>query len=255
MSGDEMTTKPTVLIVDDDAGVRQVLRSGLEDDYYVFEAADGHYAISEILLADKPFDVLVTDLNMPESDGIDLIDRLPEHVPYIIMSGYLDVPEYQKALARLEPAAVLRKPFSVPELREAIEASIHTDSDSSPTARILIIDDDQDVRSPIRQMLAGAGYEVQEASDGDEGLEMCREDPPDLTIVDIFMPRKSGVEVIQELRSAYPEAKIIVISGGDVRDGLDLQTLVRPYGVQQAIQKPLRIQSVFDAVDRILEQP
>ncbi len=252
MSGDEMTTKPTVLIVDDDAGVRQVLRSGLEDDYYVFEAADGHYAISEILLADKPFDVLVTDLNMPESDGIDLIDRLPEHVPYIIMSGYLDVPEYQKALARLEPAAVLRKPFSVPELREAIEASIHTDSDSSPTARILIIDDDQDVRSPIRQMLAGAGYEVQEASDGDEGLEMCREDPPDLTIVDIFMPRKSGLEVIEELRRDFPDVKVIAVSGVDTRDGLDLATLTRSYGVDRAIEKPFLLKDLLQAVKDVL---
>jgi two-component system chemotaxis response regulator CheY len=128
--------------------------------------------------------------------------------------------------------------------------------EATPTgARILVIDDDEAVLDSVSQVLAMAGHDVEAASDGEKGLEAYRNNPHDVVIVDIFMPRKSGVEVIQELRSAYPEAKIIVISGGDVRDGLDLQTLVRPYGVQQAIQKPLRIQSVFDAVDRILEQP
>ena len=247
-----MTAKPTVLIVDDDADVRQVLRDGLEGDYHVFEAVDGHFAISEILLADKPFDVLVTDLNMPESDGVELIDRLPQHVPYVIMSGYLDVPEYQKALARLEPAAVLRKPFNIAELREAIEACLDKDTVPAPAGRILLIDDDQDVRSPIRQMLAGAGYEVQEASDGDEGLEMCRANPPDLAIVDIFMPRKTGLEVIEELRRDLPDVKIIAISGVDTRDGLDLATLTRGYGVDLAIEKPFLLKDLLKAVSDVL---
>ena len=247
-----MARKPTVLIVDDDASVRQVLRGGLEHDYQVVEAVDGHYAISEILLADKPIDLLVTDLHMPESDGIDLIDRLPEHVPYVIISGYLDVPEYQEALARLEPAAVLRKPFSIPELRKAIEASIPKGTGSPPAGRVLIIDDEQEVRSPIRQMLTGAGYEVQEASDGYEGIEMCRAEPPDLAIVDIFMPKKSGLEVIEELKRDFPDVKVITISGVDARDGLDLKTLTRGYDADLAIEKPFLLKDLLRGVEDVL---
>ena len=130
-----------------------------------------------------------------------------------------------------------------------------TPGETEAGGRILVIDDDEAVLDAVSQALSMAGHDVDVASDGDAGLAAYRHQPYDLVIVDIFMPRKSGVEVIQELRGEYHEAKIIVISGVDVRDGLDLQTLVRPYGVQQAIQKPLRIQNVLDTVHRILEQP
>ena len=126
---------------------------------------------------------------------------------------------------------------------------------AAASARILVIDDDEAVLDSVSKMLSLAGHEVAVASDGDLGLDAYRRRPHDLVIVDIFMPRKSGMEVIQELRSEFPEVKIIVISGVDVRDGLDLDTLVRPYGIKQALQKPLRVQTLLDAVDRALEQP
>ncbi|MDP6778429.1 MAG: response regulator [Candidatus Latescibacteria bacterium] len=121
---------------------------------------------------------------------------------------------------------------------------------SRPT--ILIIDDERDVRTPMRQMLEGTGYVVEEASDGDEGIEKCRTNPPDLVIVDIFMPNKSGLEVIEELRRGYPDVRIIAISGVDTRDGLDLNTLTRGYGVARAIEKPFLLKDLLEAVVDVL---
>ena len=81
-------------------------------------------------------------------------------------------------------------------------------------ARILIIDDDVQILSMLRQTLEREGYEVVEASDGEQGEKLFREKPTDLIITDLIMPEKEGVETIKEIRSEFPETKIIAMSGG-----------------------------------------
>ena len=80
---------------------------------------------------------------------------------------------------------------------------------------ILVIEDDVQVRTMLRIMLEEAGYEVQEASDGKEGLSLFRQKHFDLIITDIIMPEKDGMETIIEMRHDYPDVKIIAISGGE----------------------------------------
>src|SRR5438067_1915609 len=81
-------------------------------------------------------------------------------------------------------------------------------------ARILVIDDDALLRGAIRVVLESAGYEVIEAADGDAGLRLHREQGADLVLVDLFMPERDGLEVIQAVRAEVPDAKIIAMSGG-----------------------------------------
>ena len=92
-------------------------------------------------------------------------------------------------------------------------------------ARILIIDDDEQVRRYLRKILEAQGHEVVAASDGKLGIELCREEPTDLIITDIFMPEKEGLETIGELRRDYPDVKIIAISGGGRTGNLDFLPL------------------------------
>ena len=80
-------------------------------------------------------------------------------------------------------------------------------------ARILIIDDDQDVRMVTCEVVRSAGHEVTLASDGAEGLQLQREKSFDLVITDLFMPVKEGVETICDIKKDFPEVKIIAISG------------------------------------------
>ncbi|MEO5957891.1 MAG: response regulator [Opitutaceae bacterium] len=81
-------------------------------------------------------------------------------------------------------------------------------------ARILLIDDDDDVRTVLRLTLIHFGHTVIEARNGREGLELFAEARPELVITDIVMPEKEGLEVIIELRAHRPPVKIIAISGG-----------------------------------------
>ena len=104
-------------------------------------------------------------------------------------------------------------------------------------ARILIMDDEADVRDFLRRGLESAGHEVDEAIDGLEGVRQFRQNPADVVILDIFMPVKSGLEAIEELKRDYPELKIIAISGVDlVRDGIDLATMTKSYGVHRTVR-------------------
>jgi len=80
--------------------------------------------------------------------------------------------------------------------------------------RILIVDDDEQVRSMLRLTLERAGFDVAEAADGLEAVRAHRRAPADLVITDIVMPEMEGIETIRELRRERPDLPIIAISGG-----------------------------------------
>lgn len=80
-------------------------------------------------------------------------------------------------------------------------------------ARILVIEDDEQVRNILCEMLEGVGNDMEDAPDGLEGVQTYKEDPTDLVITDLFMPEKDGVETIRELQRDYPDVKVIAITG------------------------------------------
>ena len=81
-------------------------------------------------------------------------------------------------------------------------------------ARILIVDDETDLRGMFKMLFESNGYEVIEASNGNEAIELYRSSPVDLIIMDVFMPEKEGIETILELTSEFPDVNVIAISGG-----------------------------------------
>jgi two-component system, chemotaxis family, chemotaxis protein CheY len=80
--------------------------------------------------------------------------------------------------------------------------------------QILVVDDEPDVRDAIKRILERAGYSVRVTSDGSGVLEELRAVPAEVVIADIIMPKTNGVEAIQAIRTEFPDAKIIAISGG-----------------------------------------
>lgn len=119
-------------------------------------------------------------------------------------------------------------------------------------ARILIIDDEDELRSMLRRMLEQAGHEVTEAVNGAEGIELYERDRPDLIITDIIMPEKEGVETIIALRRADPNLPIIAISGGGRLEATDFLTMARKLGARRTLAKPFRRDQLLEAVDECL---
>ena len=120
-------------------------------------------------------------------------------------------------------------------------------------ARILVMDDEEHVQIMLQKLLEHSGYEVEVASDGKEGTEKYKENPPDLAIVDVFMPEKDGLSVILELRRDYPDAKILAISGVGIRDYVDIVTLTKQYGADHAFEKPFMNKDLLKAIGDLLE--
>ena len=116
-------------------------------------------------------------------------------------------------------------------------------------ARILVVDDDKAVRLLLRAMLEHQGHSVVEAENGAEGLQCYRAAPTDLVITDIQMPVMDGLQMITELRGAFPTAKIIAISGEKGRLAT-AQTFS-----QCTFEKPLYMEEFLDAVQKFASAP
>jgi len=118
--------------------------------------------------------------------------------------------------------------------------------------RILIIDDNDQLRSLLREILELGNYVVTEAPNGDIGARLFRQQPADLVITDIFMPEKEGLETIRELRRDFPDVKIIAISGGGSRGALGYLPTAKKLGAHRTFIKPFEMLELLAAVHELL---
>jgi len=121
-------------------------------------------------------------------------------------------------------------------------------------ARILIIDDDVQIRTLLKEILQQEGYEVVDAPDGLEGVRLYRENPADLVITDIIMPEKEGLEIIRELRTDFPEVKIMAISGGGRIGPEPYLQIAERLGAQSILTKPIGRDELIGAVREALKE-
>jgi CheY-like chemotaxis protein len=119
-------------------------------------------------------------------------------------------------------------------------------------ARILVIDDDPDIRDTVRRMLESRGHSVETASDGTAGINALAQRAPDLVITDIFMPGRDGIETLIELRKAFPSLKVIAMSGGGGGGLLNLLHDAELLGADRTIPKPFIPRELLAAVNDLL---
>ena len=119
-------------------------------------------------------------------------------------------------------------------------------------AKILIIDDESEIRAMLRQMLEREEFEVMDASDGKEGIRLYQENPADLVITDIVMPEKEGLETIMDLKKSYPDVKIIAISGGRKIGPGEYLKLAERFGAIKTLTKPVRKEKLLKAIREVL---
>lgn len=122
-------------------------------------------------------------------------------------------------------------------------------------ARILIIDDEPQIRSMLRLMLERVGYEVAEAPDGIEGIRRYRENPADLIITDLIMPNKDGIGMIIDLKKEFPKVKIIAMSGGGVNRPEGYLDGAKKLGASRTLTKPIDRDEMLKAVKETLKDP
>jgi two-component system chemotaxis response regulator CheY len=232
-----------ILVVDDEPLIRQLNSEVLTDSgYQVDTAEDGAVAWNMLLL--NKYDLVMTDQEMPNVSGIDLLKKLHAArmaLPVIMATGTWPAGEFTRQ-PWLQPTSALLKPYTTEEFLGAVEKVLGapdavvsssqlfrdcamqdkripqtSESASAPIRdqtnlhqRILVVDDDQDSRQISVDVLIGSGYDVACARDGAAGWEALQSDNYDLVITDNKMPRMTGVEMIEKLRSAAMAIPVIM---------------------------------------------
>jgi len=117
-----------------------------------------------------------------------------------------------------------------------------------PHTRVLVIDDNSDVRDTLRWLLEGEGYSVSAAANGFEGLRLQRKEPADIVLTDIFMPEQDGIETLWKFREEFPSVPIIVMSGGGAARGTNYVIVARELGAKKTLRKPLDPEELLEVV-------
>jgi DNA-binding response OmpR family regulator len=116
--------------------------------------------------------------------------------------------------------------------------------------RILLVDDDHEIVESMRIALEARGYKILVARDGNQGLSMAEKEDPDLVILDMMMPKRSGFLVLEKLRRTRPvPMRVIMITANE---GSRHKAYAEMLGVDDYIRKPFAMDRLMDSVDRLL---
>ena len=123
-------------------------------------------------------------------------------------------------------------------------------------ARVLIVDDDPNVRIVIQQIMTRWEHEVFSACSGFDALRILKKQPVDLLITDIVMPYMTGVKLIDEIRKLHPKIKILAISGGGPRYNANTcLELAREHGADRWLMKPVTMDALSAVTNELLAAP
>ena len=120
---------------------------------------------------------------------------------------------------------------------------------------VLIVDDDADVVTAIKMALEDAGAVVQAAMDGTSAVDMAEKDMPDLVVLDMMLPKRSGFLVLERLKKGKPKGSkpfVIMITGNL---GTRHKTYAEALGVSDYINKPFRMDRLLTSIEKIFAPP
>jgi DNA-binding response OmpR family regulator len=116
--------------------------------------------------------------------------------------------------------------------------------------RVLLVDDDNEIVESMRTVLESRGYEILVARDGNQGLLMAERESPDLVVLDMMMPKRSGFLVLETLRRSRPvPIKVIMITANE---GSRHKAYAEMLGVDDYIRKPFAMDRLLASIDKLL---
>lgn len=239
----------TILVVEDDAGVREFSTSVLAGfGYHVLSASDGEEALQLARSHQGEIDLLLTDVILPRMGGRALADALMPLRPkakVLFVSGYTENAIVHHGV--LDPGInYLAKPFDAAQLASKLRTIL-----DEPLRRrsVVVVDDERAVREMFRAVLEDAGYDVRLADGPEEAVRLFQSAPVDLVLSDLNMPGRTCEQNFRLLRREFPHARMMCVSGaaGDVTDAD-----ARQWGAQRLLTKPVSPAALLEAVKDLI---
>jgi DNA-binding NtrC family response regulator len=116
---------------------------------------------------------------------------------------------------------------------------------------ILVVDDEDALRTVLSNELANEGYQVQNASDGDEAVNELTKSAYDLILLDIKMPRMNGFEVLKYVKEHHPKSKVVMLTGfADLKNAIESKKL----GADDFVSKPYDLVDLLTTIERVLAE-
>jgi DNA-binding NtrC family response regulator len=121
----------------------------------------------------------------------------------------------------------------------------------SGKSKILVVDDEDALRTALSDELTSKGYNVSTASDGDEAISGLQKETFDLVVLDIKMPRVNGFEVLKFVKEKHPETKAVMLAGfADFGNVIDVKKL----GAEDFVAKPYDLANLLTTIERVLSE-
>jgi len=116
---------------------------------------------------------------------------------------------------------------------------------------ILVVDDEDALRTVLSSELMNEGYEVRTSSDGDEAITEIQKTPFDLVLLDIKMPRMNGFEVLKFIKESHPKTKVVMLTGfADLKNAIESKKL----GADDFVSKPYDLVDLLTTIERVLSE-
>jgi CheY-like chemotaxis protein len=116
-------------------------------------------------------------------------------------------------------------------------------------AKIMVIDDEEGIRSLLDTLLTRKGYDVVLADGGRKGLELFRRERPDVVVLDLKMPEMDGVAVLQQIRNLNPGQPVIILTGAGLPEA---EERLRAFGISEYVEKEFSLHRLGNALKRVI---
>ena len=281
----QMNSSQRILVVDDDHYIRTIISSTLiQNGYQVDTAKDGADAWKA--LNEVSYYLLITDYKMPRVNGLELVSKLRSQnksLPVILVSGTMPI-EALNLQPGLRIDAMLEKPFTAAELLGAVKrvadafvvtpfadltlppqkpeaasgttktlpVEKHTserDGQGKSLPRILLVDDDRNVRQHSIEALTASGYDVEAVQDGAAAWQALQANTFDLIITDNQMPRMTGLEMIERMRTARIATPVIMATRHLPTHEFVRKPWLKP---SATLQRPFNLDDLLNTIKGVL---
>jgi DNA-binding NtrC family response regulator len=239
-----------ILVVDDDQRLLDLLNDTLVTIGYVSSSVVSAKAALDTL-SKRSFDLVITDISMPDMDGIELLNKIREKYPKLPVVFITGAPK-PDLIGKPHPEGLLAKPFRISNLEELIDKTLSGKEEKLDTfsRRVLVIDDDDNYREMLTEALKVGEYTAIPAASAQEAMEILESCAVDAVITDIKMPDMNGVNLAKAIKEKHPDLPVILITAYHDFDRYFLDEQKKD--ADGILQKPFGLELILDLLKKVI---